>query len=267
MATIAFTMIGHNEARLLPRVMESLRWADQIIYVDCESSDDSMEIARSYTDLIYTQPNRSNLNINKTHGIDRATTDWIFYIDPDEVVPPALAEEIRRVISSAPEESAYKIPRRNHFFGRWLKHGGLYPDWQLRLFRRGKAHFPCRDVHESLVVEGRIGRLREPMDHFTSHTVMESLQKMEFYSTFHGELMARENPPPTVGKALQFMAIKPVSRFLRRYVLKGGFLDGWPGFLQACIGSIDFQYKFLKYWHFSKTQAEQESLANHDSEP
>ena len=253
MTTIAFTMIGFNEAHLLPKALESIRWADQVIFVDCGSSDDSQTVARKYTEHVFSRPNNPNLNINKTYGIEQATTEWVFYIDPDEVISPELASEIRSVIHSNPQENAYRLPRRNHFFGRWLRHGGQYPDTQLRLFRRGKARFACQDVHESLEVEGRIGRLREAMDHFTSATVMDSLKKMEFYSTFHGHKMAQEMPPPTPLLALRFMVLRPVGRFIRRYFFKGGFLDGWQGFLQACIGSIDFQYRFLKYWHFSKT--------------
>lgn len=259
MATIAFTMIGHNEAKNLPRALESVSWADQIIYVDCESSDNSPEVARRFTEHVFARPNMANLNVNKSFAIEKATADWIFYLDPDEAVPAGLADEIRAAIGAESGCNAYRLPRRNHFFGRWLRHGGLYPDTQLRLFRRGKAAFPCRDVHESLEVEGKIGALKEPMDHFTSETVLDSLKKMEFYSSFHGERMARELPPPTALTALRYMVIKPAGRFIRRYLFKGGFMDGWPGFLQASIGSIDFQYRFIKFWHFSRDGGREKS--------
>jgi len=251
MATLAITMIGHNEAHLLPKAFESAAFADEVIYVDCGSGDDSLKVARKYTDKVHSQPNRRNLNINKTYGIDRATSDWIFYLDPDEVIPPALAEEIRTLIDSDPVENAFKLSRRNHFFGRWLRYGGAYPDTQLRLFRRGKARFPCVDVHESLEVDGKTGRLKEAFDHFTCDTVMESLRKVDFYSTFHAQLMARQGKKPTVTMALSFMMTKPIGRFIRRYFFKGGFLDGWQGFLQIMIGSIDFQLRFLKLWHYT----------------
>ena len=253
MTTIAFTMIGHNEAQLLPRAMESVAWADELIYVDCGSNDNSSEVAGKYTDKVFSQPNNPNLNINKTYGIQQATTEWVFYLDPDEVISPELAAEIKAVIQAHPEENAFFLPRRNHFFGRWLRYGGQYPDTQLRLFRRGKASFACKDVHEMLDVDGKTGRLREAMDHFTSDTVMDSLKKLEFYSTFHGHKMARELGPPTVGLAMKFIIKKPAARFISRYLFKGGFLDGWHGFLQVCISCIDFQYRFLKYWHFATT--------------
>lgn len=248
-------MIGHNNAELLPAALESARWADQIIYVDCESSDDSLQVAKRYTEKIYSQPNRSNLNINKSYGIGKATTDWVFYLDPDEVIPPALAEEIRAVLGADPAENAFRCPRRNHFFGKWLRHGGQYPDLQLRLFRRGKARFACVDVHESLDVEGRTGRLREAMDHFTCPSTFESLRKMDFYSTFHSGLMLQQGRKPGVAMAIRYMLIRPMGKFIRRYFFKGGFLDGWPGFLQASISSIDFQYRFIKFWQASRDGA------------
>jgi len=260
MTTIAFTMIGHNEAHQLPDAFESIAWADEVIYVDCESTDNSIEVAKRYTKKVFSRPNNSNLNINKTYGIEQATTEWVFYIDPDEVISPELAKEIQTIIQSKPAENAYRLPRKNHFFGRWLKHGGQYPDTQLRLFRRGKAFFPCKDVHEMLEVEGKVGHLREAMDHFTSATVMDSLRKMEFYSTFHGQKMANDLPPPSVGMAIRFMVTRPFGRFIRRYFFKGGFLDGWQGFLQAWIGCIDFQYRFLKFWHFYE-EAKKEALS------
>ena len=252
MPTIAITLIGHNEAALLPAALESARWADEIIYVDCESSDNSLAVARGFTDKVFSQPNRTNLNINKTYGIDQATTGWVFYLDPDEVIPAALAEEIRAVIASDPKENAFRLPRRNHFFGKWLRHGGQYPDLQLRLFRRGKARFACVDVHESLDVDGGTGRLSQAMDHFTCPSTFESLRKMDFYSTFHSGLMLERGHRPGVGMALHYMVIRPMGKFARRYFFKGGFLDGWQGFLQASISSIDFQYRFIKFWQASR---------------
>ncbi|MBI4083189.1 MAG: glycosyltransferase family 2 protein [Candidatus Lambdaproteobacteria bacterium] len=256
MASIAFSLIGHNEAHVLPRAFASIAWADEIIYVDCESRDESLEVARKYTPNVFARPNTTNFNVNKSYGIAQATADWVFYLDPDEVIPPALAEEIRRLIESDPVENAFTLPRRNLFFGRWLAHGGQYPDRQLRLFRRGKAYFPCKHVHETLVVEGRIGRLREAMEHHTIDTALTALQKMDFFSTFNAQALARQGVEPTLGLALQYMAFRPWSRFIRRYVFKGGFLDGWPGFIQAAVSSIDFQVRFIKLWHWARHREE-----------
>jgi glycosyltransferase involved in cell wall biosynthesis len=246
MPSIAFTLIGHNEAHQLPRCLESVRWADELIYVDCESTDGSPEVARRYTGRVFRRPNLKNLNVNKAYGIAQATTDWVFYLDPDEVIGEALAQEIRATIAADPPENAFRLPRRNLFFGHWLRHGGQYPDAQLRLFRRGRAWFPCKHVHEKLEVDGAVGTLREGMVHHTNPTPAEAFRKLDFYSTFNAELWAREGRRPALGMAVRYLAWLPASRFLRRYVLKGGFRDGWPGLAVAVLDGMELQARFLK---------------------
>jgi glycosyltransferase involved in cell wall biosynthesis len=259
MATIAFSIIGHNGGDRLVRCLESVRWADQIVYVDCESHDGSLEIARRYTERVYKRPNDANLNVNKSYGFAQATTDWIFYLDPDEVIPSALAEEIRAAIARDPAENAFAVPRRNYYFGQWLRHGGQYPDVQVRLFRRGKAHFPCRHVHEKLAVEGATGRLKEAMWHYPCETVQEAIRKMDFYSGFNANLLARQGVRPTASLALSYLVGKPMSRFVRRYAFKGAFLDGFPGLIVAAIDSIDFAFRFFKLWEHAARPGQAES--------
>ncbi|MFI5400632.1 MAG: glycosyltransferase family 2 protein [SAR324 cluster bacterium] len=252
MPSIAFTLIGHNEASHLPRTLESVRWADQIVFVDCESTDGSMDIARRYTSHVLSRPNIANLNINKNAAIDRATTDWVFLLDADEVIPAALADEIRRVLGASPRENAFRLARRNHFFGRWVRHGGQYPDYQTRLFRRGKARFPCRHVHERLEVQGAVGTLREPFDHYTVDTPLTAIRKMNFNSSFNAAELARSGRKPGVGIALRYLLTKPASRFIRRYIFKGGFLDGWPGLVVAAVDAIDFPFRLFKFWYWAE---------------
>lgn len=248
MSKIAIAIVGHNEARRLAAALESVSWADEIIYVDCESDDGSSELARRYTERVFSHPNQSLIVDKRTFSFAHAEAEWIFYMDPDEVLSPALGEELRRVVAANPKENGFTLPRRNHFFGRWLKHGRQYPDTQLRLFRRGEARFPDVVLHERLQVDGLVGVLHEPMDHYTSETVHDSLAKLERYTSIYGEQMAQSGLVPTPGMALRFMVGKPLWRFVRRYFLARGFLDGWPGFLQAAIGAIEFQFRFIKFW-------------------
>lgn len=250
MATVAVSMIGHNNAAQLAEALESARWADEIVYVDCESGDGSPEIARRYTEKVYRRPNTTNLNVNKSYGFAQATADWIFYLDPDETIPAPLAGEIRRTIAAGPLHAAYELPRRNHYFGRWLRHGGKYPDVQRRLFRRGRAWFPCRHVHERLEVDGTVGRLAEPMNHYPVDSPHTELAKLNFYSTFNAELLARRGVRPGAVTALRYLAARPLGRFLKRYIGKAGFLDGWPGFIVATLDSLDFWLRFFKLWYY-----------------
>lgn len=256
MTTIAFSLIGHNEAHNLPRALESVAWADEVIYVDCESGDGSAEVARRFTGRVYARPNNANLNVNKSYGIEQATADWIFYLDPDEVIPSGLAAEIRAVIASNPPQNAFALPRRNYYLGAWLRHGGQYPDLQLRLFRRGKARFPNRHVHEKLEVEGETGTLTHAMDHHTNPTPVEVMKKLDFYSSFNARVLAENGRRPSLAMAFGYLAWTPATRFFRRYWLKGGFRDGWPGLTVAMFDAFEIQVRFLKFCHMARRRGE-----------
>ena len=149
---LSITIIGHNEIEHLRELLPQLKWADEIVYVDCESHDGSLEVVREAGCRVYSRPNNTNLNVNKSYAMEQANGDWVFYVDPDERIPEILVSEIEKVIQDT-TNSAFKLNRRNHYFGNWLRHGSQYPDTQLRLFRKDSAHFPNRHVHEKLVVE------------------------------------------------------------------------------------------------------------------
>ena len=243
-------MIAHNNAAILRQSLASTTWADQLVFVDCASHDSSLALAKGFTKHTHTQPNRFNLNLNKAYAIDHANTEWVFYLDADEVIPPALAEEIRACIAKNPKENGFLLPRRNLYFKRWLRHGSQYPDHQLRLFRKGKGSFACQHVHEKLQIEGRIGKLTEALLHHTSQTPLEALRKLDFNSTFEAKVLLEKGQKPNVSLALRYVFLKPANRFFNRWLLKRGFLDGWAGFVQAVLGSLDFALRFVKLWGF-----------------
>ena len=161
---ISVTIIGHNEVDHLRELLPELQWASEIVYVDCESHDQSLAVAKDNDCKVFSRPNNHNLNINKSYSIEKATGEWIFYIDPDERLPGKLVEEIIDSVKDT-AHSGFRMKRRNHYFGYWLRHGSQYPDTQLRLFRKGKARFPNQHVHEKLQVEGSIGKLNLSLIH------------------------------------------------------------------------------------------------------
>ncbi len=172
---LSITCIGHNEAYHLKELLpELLKWGDEVIYVDCESDDGSFEVAESLGCRSFRRPNNMNLNVNKSYAMEQATGDWIFYVDPDERFEKPLINEVKAKLPVT-KASAFKLARKNHFFGSWLKHGGQYPDYQLRLFKKGKGHFPNRHVHESLKIDGSIEYLDHPMLHFHYLTISQFL--------------------------------------------------------------------------------------------
>lgn len=241
---ISVSIIGHNEAENLPICLESLGWADEIVFVDCESSDNSLQIARKFTDKVFSRPNLKNLNINKSFGIEKCTSPWVFYLDPDEIIPDETARWIKEEIKN-PGFDAYYLPRKNHFLGKWLKYGSQYPDMQLRLFRKDKAHFPCKHVHEKLEVDGKIGKSPLPMLHYPYPNLEIFLRKFNFYTSFEASFLI-ENPP-SKWSWLTYIFIKPIFRFIKRYLIRGGFLDGFPGFAAVFFDMINFPVRYFKY--------------------
>ena len=248
--SISICIIAHNEEENLPRTLASLAWADEIVLVDCESTDGTAERAREYTDIIFPRPNLADLNVNKNYSFDRAKSDWILCLDADEVVSPSLAREIEGVIGRGGPESGFFIKRENSWFGRVLKHGGHFPDRQLRLFRRGKGRFPERHVHERLNLDGPTALLREALGHMPYRDISQYLAKMDFYTTFEARQLAESGRKFSSGRFVLSLG-RAKARFFRRYILKAGFLDGWQGFAAAYLDFlsrmvVEFKLKDLE---------------------
>jgi len=256
---ISVSIIGHNEAENLTRCLQSLTWADEIIFVDCESSDHSIEIAKKYTERIFTRPNLENLNINKSFGIEQTSSPWVVYLDPDEIIPKETADWIKKEIKN-PGYDAYVFPRKNHFLGKWLKYGSQYPDYQLRMFRKDKAHFPCEHVHERLQVNGLIGKSNYPMLHFPYPDLDVFLKKFNFYTSFEAKFLLQN--PPSIFAGLSYIFLKPFFRFIKRYLIKAGFLDGFPGFVAAFFDMINFPVRYFKYIEFKKNKTTEDTEKN-----
>lgn len=231
---LTVSVIAHDEARELAGCLASVRGlADEVIVVDCASTDETARVARRAGARVFRRPNLASLNVNKAWGVARARTPWVLYLDPDERLTPALRAEIARTIRRPDAVDAYEMPRRNFYLGQWLRHGGQYPDAQRRLFRRGRARFPQRHVHERLEVRGPVGRLAAPFDHHPYPDLDAWLRKAAFYGRFQADFLRARGVRPGPWTALRLLLLAPGRRFVSRYILKLGFLDGFRGFL-AC---------------------------------
>ncbi len=243
---ISITIIGHNEAYHLKELLPTLMWADEIIYVDCNSQDESIEIATQSGCVVLSRPNDPNLNVNKSFAIEQTKGDWIFYLDPDERISTDLADEIRQVIKEKSEVSAFTLNRKNHYFGKWLRYGSQYPDEQLRLFKKETAHFPKKHVHERLQIKGATGKLTHNLHHYPYLNISQYLHKFDFYTTFEANFLYEQGKKPNLNLAFKYWFSQPIIRFMRRYFFKSGFRDGWVGFFAALFDSLNFIVRYFK---------------------
>ena len=246
--TLSVAMIAMNEEANLPRALESVRWADEIVVVDSGSTDASQEIARGFGARLFEEPWKGYAR-QKNSAIAHCTEDWVLSLDADEQVTPELAQEIGKLLAGEPPVSAYWIPRLNHFLGRPLRHGGYWPDPKLRLFRRGSAQFAERPVHETLKADGPTGRLIGCLLHHCYPTLEEYIDHMNRYSTL-GAAMAAGGGRDGRGLAsfLVGVLLNPAATFIYNYFFRQGFLDGRAGLLMHLNHSVYIHWKFVKAW-------------------
>jgi glycosyltransferase involved in cell wall biosynthesis len=241
-------MIAMNEEENLPRTLESVRWADEIVVVDSGSTDASMEIARKFGARVFEEPWKG-FAAQKNSAIAHATGEWVLSLDADEEVGPELAQEIGRLLADEPPLSAYRIPRLNHFFGRPLLYGGYWPDPKLRLFRRGTARFEERPVHETLKADGPVGRFAAPLLHHCYPTMEDYIEHMNRYSSEGARLLAQSGRDSKSLPAFLCNAIvNPAATFIYNYFFRLGFLDGREGLLLHLNHSVYIHWKFIKAW-------------------
>lgn len=246
--TVSVALATYNEAQNLDACLTSVKgWADEIIIVDGGSTDKTLSIAKQYDARVITTTNPPIFHINKQKALDACTKDWILQLDADEVVPEDLRKEMLQIIGSPKASDAYYIPRKNYFVGHWLSKGGQYPDYVIRLFKRGKGHFPCKSVHEQISVSGSIGYLQHPMFHYTNRTYSDYWRKADLYTSLTAQELSRQKVPKNIPTLLLYMAIKPLVTFLKLYIRHKGFMDGVAGFRFALYSGMHYAIAYKKY--------------------
>ena len=240
---ISVVVITLNEEDRIRECLASVAWADEIVVVDAGSEDKTVALAREYTDHVVIRA-WDGFAAQKNFGIERATGEWVLSLDADEQVEDHLRDEIRAIVSTPDAAAGYRIARRNIMWGRWIRHGQLYPDWQLRLFRRGSGRFVDRAVHESVTVDGEVRRLTTPLLHRSYRDVSDFLRRADRYSTLAADEWVRAKRPFHAAR----LVTAPLGRFLSMYVLHRGFLDGWRGFLLACLYAYYVFIRSVKIW-------------------
>jgi len=251
---LSVIIITKNEARNIEDCLRSVAWAQEIIVVDQYSTDGTVETAKRLGARVY-QESWKGFAGQKNSALEKAGGDWILSLDADERITIPLKEEIEETISRNDASHGYFIARKNFFSGQWIRHGGWYPDYCLRLFKKASGRFEERAVHEKVVVQGATGYLRNPMEHYTYRSTADYLIRTERYSRL-AALEIAETKRPVLWSAL---TLRPAFTFLNMYLLRGGFLDGKKGLFLAASYAY---YTFLKYYRFSE-----KDLAPLDPEP
>jgi glycosyltransferase involved in cell wall biosynthesis len=251
--TLSVAMIAMNEEANLPRTLESVKWADEIIIVDSGSRDRTIEIAKSFGA-------RTSYHAFGGHGeqknvaLDLCTSDWILLLDADEVLTPELQQEIRNLLAEEPKFGAYWIPRLNLYFGKWIRHGGFYPDHKLRLFKRGAARLSEGvGPHSTPQFAGPRGTLRGDMLHYAYPTMGIYLEHMNRYSSEIARLLhQRGKDSPSLPGFLWNAVLNPAATFIYNYFLRLGFLDGREGLILHINHSVYIHWKYIKAWRLGQ---------------
>ena len=278
MVTVSVVLATYNEEENLPSCLDSVKdLADEIVVVDGGSKDKTVEIATEYGAKVVVTENLPNFHINKQKAIDLAVKDWVFQLDADERVPEELVNEIKQILRnrhSGEERSedsripkhdgrfwasqndkekinGYWIPRKNWFLGRFLMKGGQYPDYTLRLYRKGKGHLPQVHVHEQAEVVGQVEYLKHALLHYPYKNFSSYLVKWNRYNDILSgqikENLNNKNDLSKIGYAIGYLIIKPVHWFLTTYIRHKGFMDSWPGFVFSFFSALRFPVSYLKY--------------------
>jgi len=277
---LSLALATHNEESNIIECIESCKGlVDEIVVVDGSSTDKTGELAlRAGAKVIHTQ-NESMFHINKQKAMEACTGEWILQLDADERVTPELAEEIKRVLLMSEEMrtkyqkslterklferhqtivqqnwqeksgnyNAFFLPRLNYFLGGYLRSGGVYPDGVIRLIRKGKAHLPCRSVHELMEVDGKTGWLANPLIHKDSPTFKRYLERNSRYIDHIVIDMKRDKVQKNIKSMTEWVFMKPADWFFMTLIRHKGILDGWRGVVFSFFSSIRFARAYWRY--------------------
>jgi len=243
MPRISAYIIAFNEAEKIEAALRSVSWADEIVVADSFSTDQTAEICRRFTARVIQVPFEGFGKLRNA-ALAALTGDWVFSLDADERCTEAAAAEIRATVGHPDAADAYWVPRRNFVFGRWMRHSGYTPDYrQPQLFRLGKLRYTEDAVHETFILDGRLGYLREPIAQVPFRDLAQMLHKMQRYSTLGTERLRDRGASASMAGALAHA----VAAFLRHYVFQLGFLDGWAGFIIAFANLEGTFYRYAKH--------------------
>lgn len=242
---VSVVIAARNEAANIEACVASVGWAREVIVVETDSSDNTVEMAKRAGATVMSH-HFTTIGAQRNAAIERAASDWVLVVDADERASPELGEEIRRAIQSSGNVTAYHIPRRNFFLGREVKHGGWASDRPVRLFRSTLRYNASR-VHEHVDVNGLIGELSEPLIHSTYTSLDDYFEKLDRYSRWWAE--DRRDRGGTAGPL--DVVFRPPARFFSMYLLRGGWMDGGAGAVLSALAAASVMAKYARLWELT----------------
>jgi glycosyltransferase involved in cell wall biosynthesis len=252
--TISCAIVVFNEERNIREALDLVAWMDEIIIVDSYSTDHTVEICQEFTPHVF-QRKWNGFGEQKNFAIDHATSHWVFILDADERVSDDLRAEIPRVLEASDQAGpvAYSLPRKNYYYGEWVRWGGVYPDYQLRLFRRGVGRLDDSEPHNRFVFEGLHGYLTNALDHYTELTIEDHFKKFNNFTT----LAARERGKTKKTVRWTDLTVRPLFTFWKYYFRRQGFRDGVRGLIVCVFASMYTFVKYAKLWDATRQDASQ----------
>lgn len=279
---ISVVLATFNEEKNIKACLDSVKdWADEMIVIDEFSTDDTVNIAKKIGAKVFQEPHEPIFHVTKNKAINKAKYEWILQLDADERITPEMKKEIlgildgeyfgydnwisplkatiNKIIKIYPEPkplteaaSAYWLPRKNFFLGRYLTHTGQYPDPVIRLFQKGKAILPAKSVHEQMKVDGPIGWLKSDLDHYATPDFSRYLLRENRYSSLEATDLKKQGVKISFFNTLNYLFFMPAGTFFRLYIRHRGFLDGFPGFVFSIYSGFHHAFSYMKLWELYK---------------
>ncbi len=247
MNRLTVAVLTKDEEDNIADCLDTLQWADELIVLDGGSQDRTVDIARAHGAQVYQRPFR-NFADQRNGGIALASHPWLFYVDADERATPELAAEVREVVAQE-TYVGWWVPRRNRIFGRWIRHAGWYPDYQLRLFRCDRAHYDeAREVHELVILDGPAGYLKNSLIHHNYATVSEFLRRQHYYAGYQARIMWAEG----LRTRPHNFVLQPLRELRRRYLTLEGYRDGAYGLLLSLLMAYYELVTYVKLWRLGR---------------
>ena len=244
--TISVVIIAKDEEKMLPGCLLTLKWADEVIVIDTGSSDKTVKIAKKYKAKVFSFITGKNYSEWREEGLRRVTSSWIFYADADERVTSALAKELRDIATRSDLQTfSFAVPRRNFVLGKELKHGGFFPDYQKRFFRKDNLTGWKGEVHEEPIYKGALGHLDNPLIHQKHETISEMVEKTNNWSEVEAKLMFQANHPKM---NIPRFITAVIREFWYRMIVNLAFLDGRVGIIFALYQVFSRFCSYAKLW-------------------